>query len=62
MAANIPAGLKAADVTRFAVRASQLEQAKPVIAYWCECGGLPERKYTSLLTEPFLSDQVIIGS
>ncbi|KAH6663226.1 Vta1 like-domain-containing protein [Halenospora varia] len=36
MAAHIPAKLKAADLTRFIVRASQLETAKPVIAYWCE--------------------------
>ncbi|KUJ24688.1 DUF605-domain-containing protein [Mollisia scopiformis] len=36
MAANIPAKLKAADLTRFIVRASQLEAVKPVVAYWCE--------------------------
>ncbi|RDL33325.1 Uncharacterized protein BP5553_08764 [Venustampulla echinocandica] len=36
MPANIPPKLKAADLTRFLVRASQLETAKPVIAYWCE--------------------------
>ncbi|CAL3972055.1 unnamed protein product [Diplocarpon coronariae] len=36
MASNIPANLKAADLTRFIVRAAQLEIAKPVIAYWCE--------------------------
>ncbi|KAF1808202.1 DUF605-domain-containing protein [Eremomyces bilateralis CBS 781.70] len=36
MAANIPAKLKSLDITRFAVRASQLEKFKPVIAYWCE--------------------------
>lgn len=36
MAANIPAKLKAADLTRFIVRAHQLEAVKPVIAYWCE--------------------------
>ncbi|TVY31845.1 Vacuolar protein sorting-associated protein [Lachnellula occidentalis] len=36
MAAQVPAKLKAADLTRFIVRASQLESAKPVIAYWCE--------------------------
>ncbi|KAG9232649.1 Vta1 like-domain-containing protein [Amylocarpus encephaloides] len=36
MAANIPAKLKTADLTRFIVRAGQLEKAKPVIAYWCE--------------------------
>jgi hypothetical protein len=35
MAANIPAKLKAADLTRFIVRAAQLESAKPVVAYWC---------------------------
>ncbi|OCL09624.1 DUF605-domain-containing protein [Glonium stellatum] len=36
MAANIPAKLKAADISRFALRASQLEKVKPVVAYWCE--------------------------
>ncbi|KAI9748626.1 MAG: hypothetical protein M4579_007166 [Chaenotheca gracillima] len=36
MAATIPAGLKPADITRFAVRAAQLEKVKPVIAYWCD--------------------------
>jgi len=35
MAAQVPASLKAADIGRYALRASQLEQAKPVIAYWC---------------------------
>ncbi|KAG9243303.1 Vta1 like-domain-containing protein [Calycina marina] len=36
MAANIPAKLRTADLTRFIVRAGQLELAKPVVAYWCE--------------------------
>ncbi|KAJ5054896.1 uncharacterized protein L3040_001158 [Drepanopeziza brunnea f. sp. 'multigermtubi'] len=36
MAANIPAKLRAADLTRYIVRAAQLETAKPVISYWCE--------------------------
>lgn len=35
MAANIPNSLKAADVGRFVTRASQIERAKPVVAYWC---------------------------
>lgn len=35
MAANIPAGLKTADVVQYASRAAQLEKFKPVIAYWC---------------------------
>lgn len=35
MASSIPASLKAADIGRFAVRAAQLEKAKPVVAYWC---------------------------
>lgn len=40
MASNIPAGLKTADIGRFAIRAAQVERVKPVIAYWCEylCG------------------------
>ncbi|TAQ86901.1 hypothetical protein B7494_g4785 [Chlorociboria aeruginascens] len=36
MAIHIPAKLKAADLTRFIVRAAQLEVVKPVVAYWCE--------------------------
>ncbi|KAL2007909.1 hypothetical protein VTN00DRAFT_7891 [Thermoascus crustaceus] len=35
MAANVPANLKPADIGRFALRAAQIERAKPVIAYWC---------------------------
>lgn len=40
MATNIPAKLKAADLTRFIVRAAQLETAKPVVAYWCKLSDL----------------------
>ncbi|KAF2836224.1 DUF605-domain-containing protein [Patellaria atrata CBS 101060] len=36
MTSNIPAKLKAVDITRFAQRAAQLEKVKPVAAYWCE--------------------------
>ncbi len=35
MATTVPAALKAADISRFALRAAQLEKAKPVIAYYC---------------------------
>ncbi|MCJ1468970.1 hypothetical protein MMC07_007601 [Pseudocyphellaria aurata] len=35
MAAAIPTALKAADIARFAQRAGQLENAKPIVAYWC---------------------------
>ncbi|EER43288.1 conserved hypothetical protein [Histoplasma capsulatum var. duboisii H88] len=35
MATGIPTKLKAADITRFVTRASQLEKLKPVISYWC---------------------------
>lgn len=35
MATQVPASLKPAGIARFAQRAAQLEQAKPVIAYWC---------------------------
>lgn len=38
MASNIPAGLRSADIGRFALRAAQIEKAKPVVAYWCACG------------------------
>ena len=36
MAGIVPAPLKTADVSRFALRAGQLEKAKPVVAYYCE--------------------------
>ncbi|PWY95677.1 DUF605-domain-containing protein [Aspergillus sclerotioniger CBS 115572] len=35
MASTIPASLRSADIGRYALRAAQLENAKPVIAYWC---------------------------
>ncbi|KAI9372775.1 Vta1 like-domain-containing protein [Aspergillus egyptiacus] len=35
MAIDIPPALKSLDIGRFAVRAAQLEKAKPIIAYWC---------------------------
>ncbi|KIX01699.1 uncharacterized protein Z518_09425 [Rhinocladiella mackenziei CBS 650.93] len=35
MVAQVPAALKAADITHFAHRAAQLEKPKPIIAYWC---------------------------
>ncbi|KAL5335133.1 Vta1 like-domain-containing protein [Aspergillus crustosus] len=35
MATSIPAALKSADIGRYAVRAAQLEKAKPIVAYWC---------------------------
>lgn len=35
MATQLPAALKAADISRFAHRAAQLEKPKPIIAYWC---------------------------
>jgi vacuolar protein sorting-associated protein VTA1 len=35
MATHVPDKLKAADLTRFIVRAAQLEKVKPVMAYWC---------------------------
>ncbi|KAF2754102.1 DUF605-domain-containing protein [Pseudovirgaria hyperparasitica] len=36
MSTNLPAGLRAADISRFALRASQLQKFKPAIAYWCQ--------------------------
>ncbi|KAJ5803578.1 uncharacterized protein N7503_006028 [Penicillium pulvis] len=35
MASSIPASVRSADIGRFALRAAQIEKAKPVIAYWC---------------------------
>jgi len=36
MATHIPAKVRAAGLAQFIVRATQLETAKPVIAYWCK--------------------------
>ncbi|RDI89609.1 hypothetical protein Vi05172_g506 [Venturia inaequalis] len=36
MAASIPAPLKTPEITPFVTRGTQLEKARPVIAYWCE--------------------------
>ncbi|KAF2435740.1 DUF605-domain-containing protein [Tothia fuscella] len=36
MATPLPAPFKNADISRYALRAAQLEKHKPVIAYWCE--------------------------
>ena len=35
MVAVVPTALKSADIARFAIRAAQVERAKPPIAYWC---------------------------
>jgi vacuolar protein sorting-associated protein VTA1 len=49
MAASIPPSLKAADLSRFAQRASQLETAKPIIAYYCASSILLYQLLTNLL-------------
>lgn len=36
MATPLPAPFKIADISRYALRAAQLEKHKPVIAYWCK--------------------------
>jgi vacuolar protein sorting-associated protein VTA1 len=54
MAANIPNSLKAADVGRFLTRASQIERAKPVVAYWCT--------YFQFSAVPVLLRQLLIFS
>ena len=36
MATVVPNSLKSADITRFAIRAAQVEKAKPAVAYWCK--------------------------
>ncbi|KAF2403960.1 DUF605-domain-containing protein [Trichodelitschia bisporula] len=36
MTTPLPAPLRAADISRFALRAAQLEKFKPVVAYWCD--------------------------
>jgi vacuolar protein sorting-associated protein VTA1 len=61
MAATVPAKLKTADLTRFIVRAAQLESAKPVIAYWC--GLLMTARVNGLLIhlagEYWIANQII---
>ena len=49
MTSNIPASLKSADIGRFAIRAAQVERAKPVIAYWCKLS----RQNTTTQAESF---------
>ena len=44
MAGNFPPKLKAADLSRFAARAAQLEKLKPVVTYWCMEQHLPSNK------------------
>jgi vacuolar protein sorting-associated protein VTA1 len=36
MASPLPPPLRTAEISRFSLRAAQLEKFKPVIAYWCE--------------------------
>ncbi len=36
MASQLPAGLRTAEVQRFANRANQLAKYKPIVTYWCE--------------------------
>ncbi|KAH0553444.1 hypothetical protein GP486_006487 [Trichoglossum hirsutum] len=42
MASNIPSKLKSADISRFVLRATQVEKARPVVAYWCEIFFAPQ--------------------
>ncbi|KAI9700514.1 MAG: hypothetical protein M1820_006813 [Bogoriella megaspora] len=35
MAANLPEKIRTPEITRFALRAAQLERVKPIISYWC---------------------------
>lgn len=66
MAAQIPASLKEADIARFALRATQLEAAKPVIAYWCNywivqqilAKGLHDKDQESLIYTTSIMDQL----
>ncbi|KKK13527.1 hypothetical protein AOCH_005230 [Aspergillus ochraceoroseus] len=53
MASNIPAGLKPADIGRFALRAAQLESAKPIISYWCEFARFNENGVLGLTRASF---------
>ncbi|KAL8692016.1 MAG: hypothetical protein Q9218_002870 [Villophora microphyllina] len=47
MAANIPAALKSADISRFALRAGQLDKAKPSIGYWCTLGTFTKTEHSN---------------
>ena len=44
MAGSFPPKLKAADLSRFAARAAQLEKLKPVVTYWCTEKHLPSNE------------------
>ncbi|OJJ47870.1 hypothetical protein ASPZODRAFT_131468 [Penicilliopsis zonata CBS 506.65] len=35
MPIDVPATIRSADIGRYAIRAAQIEQAKPIVAYWC---------------------------
>lgn len=47
MADSIPAALRQADITiwKCATKAAQLQNAKPIIAYWCRSRHLPLATY-----------------
>lgn len=51
MAASLPAKLKIKDITPFAVRAAQLEKYKPIVSYWCMCGGWMARALSWLTSD-----------
>ena len=57
MAAIIPSSLKAADISRFAHRAAQLESAKPIIAYYCTA--VVPRYH--ILTDPFSGKYQVVN-
>lgn len=41
MATPLPEPFKTADISRYALRAAQLEKHKPVISYWCMRSSFP---------------------
>lgn len=59
MASTIPAGMKTADIARFAIRAAQLERMDPVMNYWCIDAFLSKQKRKML--KPFLGNYWIIN-
>lgn len=59
MAAHLPAKLKTPDITPFAVRASQLETAKPVVAYWCKPPPSPKMPELMLKGEYWIVNQIL---
>jgi vacuolar protein sorting-associated protein VTA1 len=60
MATNLPPKLKTPEITRYVRRAAQLQEAKPVIAYWCKCTALVQTAISNLVSGNYwVVDQIL---